>query len=431
MKLIGIILACLLLIPNLALGVDATIKTMDVENLGLGSDWTVMVYMCGDNDLEVNIDDSINWLEWTGSDDSITIVAQADYKDPAKKVRRYVIDYEKEHTSEIISSYNTLSEQNTGESQPLVNFVKWAYNNYPADRYCLVLWGHGSGWQGFLYDESQTDDMKMDEFKDAMSSIKSYIGKKIDIISFDTCLLSMIEVYYQIRDKVEICVGSEDFVYGSGFPYHMIFPDLKEDPNMATEDLAIEIIDAYESYHGSSSMALGAFYASKIKNLVEDEFADFAEKLSDYYSTFKSQINTAIKNTESFDIESYVITYFKDLYDFADELKKEMNLVTGTNKAKADELKDLAEDLIISLEDATIYFVRNEDKKPDAHGLSIYIPTSRKDYDTDYKDIDLCKNTEWEGFFNQCLSRTRNINPRNIILLKFKNLFSFLKLLIL
>ena len=29
----------------------------------------------------------------------------------------------------------------------LENFLRWGKSNYPADRYLVVLWGHGDAWQ--------------------------------------------------------------------------------------------------------------------------------------------------------------------------------------------------------------------------------------------------------------------------------------------
>ena len=399
----------LLLIPNLAINIEAS--TIKVDNIGSTEkkDWTIIVYMCGDNDLEHNIEKSLNWLEWTGTNEDINIVAQVDYyTEFLNIVKRYEIQYDTNYDNLYDYTKNVnmweLDEQNTGDPQTLINFAKWSIDNYPAERYCLILWGHGNGWQGFLRDDTPLDDLKMDEFKQAMTSIKNHIGKKIDIVSFETCLLSMIEVYYQIRGTVDICVGSEDFVYGSGFPYHMIYPDLKENPQMSTEELAINIIDAYENYHSSSSMALGAFYADKIEELVEGEFLIFAQKLTEYHSIFKERFNEAIGDTESFDIEPYIITHFKDLYDFAYEVKYQMRYVGVENKDKADEMELLAQDLMNSIEDATIYTVEN--KKSDAKGLSIYIPNNRNNYDTRYKNIDLCIYTKWDNFIDLHLPRT-------------------------
>ena len=39
-----------------------------------------------------------------------------------------------------------LSESNTGDPQILYSFCQWAIAKYPADRYALILWNHGSGW---------------------------------------------------------------------------------------------------------------------------------------------------------------------------------------------------------------------------------------------------------------------------------------------
>ena len=41
-----------------------------------------------------------------------------------------------------------LGEVNMADGQTLVDFVKWAMENYPADKYALILSDHGMGWPG-------------------------------------------------------------------------------------------------------------------------------------------------------------------------------------------------------------------------------------------------------------------------------------------
>lgn len=409
-KIIAIGLISIVLVPSLMAAPSISGKSIGLDNSSVTSDWTVMVYMCGDNDLQGKISNSINWLEYAGSDESVNIVVQADYLDLYDGVYRYYIKYDT--TGTIISDVvDILEEQNTGNSEPLSDFVIWAADSYPAEKYCLILWGHGSGWAGFLRDDTSVDDMKLDELKEAMTGVKNHLGRKIDLISFEPCLLGMIEVYYQIRGTVDVCVGSEDVIFGNGFPYHMIYPYLKQNPDMSVEELAEIIIDKYTSYYWRMSCALGAFYSDKISILVEGKFTEFAGKLSEYYSSFKRDINKAIQNSQSYNAGSY-ITYSRDLFDFADEIINQMELVTGFKKSKADELIILAEEVISEIDSATIYSAQYNN--PGSHGISIYIPTSKKDYDSRYENTDFCINTNWDGFITQCLPRNRDF--RNLFL---------------
>ena len=41
-----------------------------------------------------------------------------------------------------------LGEVNMSDGKTLVDFVTWAMENYPADKYALILSDHGMGWPG-------------------------------------------------------------------------------------------------------------------------------------------------------------------------------------------------------------------------------------------------------------------------------------------
>ncbi len=41
-----------------------------------------------------------------------------------------------------------LGEVNMADGQTLVDFVTWAVQTYPADKYVLILSDHGMGWPG-------------------------------------------------------------------------------------------------------------------------------------------------------------------------------------------------------------------------------------------------------------------------------------------
>ena len=44
-------------------------------------------------------------------------------------------------------------------------------------------------------------------------------GKKLDVIGFDACLMSMLEVGYAMRDVGNTLVGSEELEPGPGWKY--------------------------------------------------------------------------------------------------------------------------------------------------------------------------------------------------------------------
>ena len=58
------------------------------------------------------------------------------------------------------------------------------------------------------------------------------LGRKVDVVGMDACLMTMIEVAYQLRDHAQVLVGSEEIEPGPGWPHAAILGDLTARPAM-------------------------------------------------------------------------------------------------------------------------------------------------------------------------------------------------------
>ena len=104
--------------------------------------WTVMVYMAGDNNLDGAVLRDIAEMAKVGSTRDVNVLVQLDRIED-KLTRRFRITEGSGFKKDCIESFG---DTNTGDPQILYDFVRWAVDNYPADRHCLILWNHGSGW---------------------------------------------------------------------------------------------------------------------------------------------------------------------------------------------------------------------------------------------------------------------------------------------
>src|SRR5690606_28366009 len=114
---------------------------------------------------------------------------------------------------------NNLQDENgnaldMGNPDTLGDFIKWAKQNYPADRYCLILWNHGNGWKRSAQDEYPTRAFSYDD--QYGTSIKTWQtdqmmgGETVDILAWDASLMQMVEVAYEARSHADYIVGSEE-----------------------------------------------------------------------------------------------------------------------------------------------------------------------------------------------------------------------------
>ena len=259
--------------------------------------WTVMVYLAAGNNLEtVGIQD-INEMEIIGSTKDVNIVVQMDripldvlndfglgHLDDSSNnnwtgTRRYYIT--QDMNSEIISSKlkMDLGQKDMGDPETLKDFAQWAIQNYPAQRYMLVLWNHGGGFRSpetsrdICWDWNFGLDSRitMPQLEDALSFISGQLGKEIDIIGMDACYMGMIEVAYQVKDYAQIMVASEASVPGDGWQYDAVMESLVTNPNQNANQFASEIVDSYyHQYSGTgSNVTLSAIDLSQIDNLAD------------------------------------------------------------------------------------------------------------------------------------------------------------------
>ena len=96
----------------------------------------------------------------------------------------------------------------------LADFIRWSAETYPAKKYCLVLWDHGTGAKnGLLIDELfGGDTMRLDELKTALADS----GVHFEAVLFDACLMANLETACAIKDSADWMIASEELVAGKG-----------------------------------------------------------------------------------------------------------------------------------------------------------------------------------------------------------------------
>ena len=405
-KIIGITLMVFLLVSASVASSNkinnSNIKTNNQD--GNYKQWTIMIFYASDNDLHGQMTKSIGWLDYNGYNNDIKIVAQLD----SNGVERYDIT---ENGAEIVE---TLAESSTGDKQTIIDFVLWAKNLYPANRYCLVLADHGVGWQnGFLRDDTdkingKPDYLSMLEFKDCMNTIKKDIlgNNKLDLLVLDACQMNMIEVIYQIRGTAKVCLAAPGLIRQN--PYHMIFDDVYENVNCNERELAEYFYNARNSYYGYGSM--GSYDVEKINSNLIPCLDVFSSELLDNYQRCKNEIKDAVSNTKAYNGEGGYIMHYRDLYSFSDQISEIVTIESV--KSQANELKSV-------LGGCKLY-------PSGVNGLSIYLPVHnlRYPYDSSYANLDMSKDISWYDF----VLKTKNLKNKPVFTMP-SNCFRLLKLL--
>lgn len=193
--------------------------------------------MAADNDLAQWADSDLVEMETVGSSDEFSIIIQLDK--PYVGAKRL-----------LVGNGTSYELQNLGiidmcDWMILFDFLEWGIRNYPAEKYFVILWDHGSGWSlmpkyAFGSDWSSGNELGIfnGDLKNAMSSLYSYTGEKIDLFAFDACLMQQIEVAFELTDYAKVLLAPQALCPIQGFCYDKIYDYLAADPKRDEKDIA-------------------------------------------------------------------------------------------------------------------------------------------------------------------------------------------------
>ena len=283
---------------------------------------TVFVYMIG-SDLETDGGNaSLDLKEMLAADlgEQVNLVIQTggamDWE--MEEVREgtcqrfEVVDHELKEVEDI-------GLQSMAKIQTLASFLTWGAEAYPADRYELIFWDHGGGVTGgFGYDEYFEDDwLTLSDIGDALK----LSGVEFDMVGFDACLMSTIEVAYMLKPYAEYLVASEEYIPAEGWYYTDWLTDLGQNPQMEGDQIGVAIVDDYAAYYeadGTWEYTLSVVDLNIIGRLYK-ALSDYMEETSDLLTQKQfTEISSARAQAKAFGDGDYELI---DLLDYADRIE--------------------------------------------------------------------------------------------------------------
>jgi hypothetical protein len=412
--------------------------------------WTFIVYLDADNNLEGPGVEDLNEMETAGSTADVNFVVQFDRipeydtsNGDWTSTKRYYVTQDDDMSTINSIELKDLGELNMGDPNILADFVIWAVDNYPAEHYILVLWDHGGSFWGVCWDDTIDEDdndedtydyLDMSNLSEALSKIKLHLGRNLDIVGFDACLMAEVSVLYQIKDYTDIVVASGYVEPGDGWPYELICKALADKPTMSPEQLATEIAEDYvRSYeiikgYTSSAISMAAFdmelfdvAAEKVNRFAmylasggKDKF--LIERKKDLYygqvSLIRSQVESySMANVGPFDFDGYCMY---DIIGFATNISQSeyLSTIAGGVSAIPKDVEAAAETAKLALE-ASIIHAAIDKRHPNAHGLTIYFPNGIEEsglpgvniYDDTYSYLAFGYDMFWDDFLRDYFAK--------------------------
>lgn len=216
-------------------------------------EWTMLLYMAADNDLYGHVGADLNALEAADLKSAgVCVLALVDTPSGASLYR---IERDPNGINAALVSPRLGSVDlgtgtdapvplNSGDPAVLRSFSKFAFDSYPAERYGLIVWGHGSGWRGsaaspartaateakppidasssrvVAFDDGARDGLHTQELASALAYLQEREGGRTwDFVGLETCNGMSIEIAYQLRARAGLLAGSCDLIPKEGWDY--------------------------------------------------------------------------------------------------------------------------------------------------------------------------------------------------------------------
>ena len=175
-------------------------------------------------------------------------------------------------------------QRNMGEAETLSAFLRKAKELFPAQRYALILWGHGGGpLEGVCSDERYgMDALELPELSAALRD-SPFGTEKLSWIGFDACLMASIETACAVAPYADYMIASQEPETNGSWNYAF----LKELAGAADGAAAGElIIRAYaeireESFLPASLSCLDLSRAEAVRLEMDRLFGKLAENLTE------------------------------------------------------------------------------------------------------------------------------------------------------
>jgi hypothetical protein len=394
--------------------------------------WLVIAYLAGDNDLDGPIVEDLKELEMVGSTPGVVeVLAQIDRASGWPHnfggwttTRRYHVVRELDPHRVGSQLLADLGEQNTANPANRHDLVDFGARHLPAGACALVIAGHGSGvegpvpqwpWSGrpsercsshrrgslgLAHDSTSEDWLDVADLARVAAAAYRALGRKLDVLGLDACLMAMVEVAFELRMHVRLLVGSEEVEPRDGWPYGAILADLTRRPTMTAHELGTTIVCRYLEFY--ERRGLEATQSA----IALDRFGDLAEAVDVLAAALMAsirslsalgQIHWAWLSSLRFNDDRYV-----DLLDLARQLHA-VSTDTRIRRAAAAVVAVLSSR---AGEEPLVASGHVGPRLASAHGLSIYFPGAAP-VASHYHELAFARRTRWGNFLDAYLGAGR------------------------
>lgn len=345
-------------------------ETVDPSTSGV-ADWTVLVYVMGDNDLEPFAVQDLLEMSSVNANERVNVIALAD------RHPKYTFDDDPlgdfsgtqvfQVSPEGLTPLAEETEINVGSPDSLAGFIETGIEQFPAQHYGVILWNHGAGWPGMGPDETDGNDiLDLADIDQGFEQGLAAAGvESIDLVGFDACLMASYEVASVMAEHAEFMIASEELEPGHGWNYAAL-EALAQNPEATATELGQTIIDGFAAQAAEAGtdeeITLSLVDLTKMDAL-EAQLGALAAPLMDDPAFAAPLLARAQADALKFGAnpDPSIDSYHVDLGNVAGSL------------GASDRLADAAQSVTQALDDAVVSTTSGP-ATTSATGLSIYFP---------------------------------------------------------
>ncbi len=371
------------------------------------AEWTVMVYMCGDNNLEqaaimdmlemeqsipqgvevlVLLDRSKGYTQLLGdwSDARLYRIRRAQPFDIAPAATMMGGKIPAAFASQMLEDWG---EVDMSDPATLTRFIKTCAASFPAKRYAIVPWNHGGGWKGLLQDEDGGNGgpgkgiMNIGEFVQAARfAAQDLPRKRFDLAKFELCLMGQLDVMAETMQLADYAFASPPEEPGQGSDYVSILPLFGS--NLSTAELTAKMVDINIDYYTRLGIpaAFAAYDLSQMRDVVT-RMRGLTSVLMGHVSTHYTELTRATCFSTHYANYTEDITRGKnavscvELDDWLSRLESE---VPGFSAEAAKLLRESVSKLVY-------HASATPDLIDYCKGATLYLPLRRENVDDQYR----------------------------------------------
>ena len=413
-------------------------------------EWTIMIYMAGDNNLSVDMAYAMEQIRDVAVEgaESPNLFVYYDGNSPA--IPTLYCDFSVPRKPRYVRSFkfpNKLyavprkENENAADYRSILNFVDWCVNKVEvenngevsfgrrAQKYGLIFSGHSLGFQdiGLFKDETSGKSMKMDDFyfvlhalTNTKKELEKYaeendleeearkilttelLGQKLDILGFDSCVMGMLEVGYQFNNVAKTMIASEGSVPNAGWTYAKILCSLAQEQNRNIDSRKVaelfvkEFVRSQDAYTvGGVSVDMAAWDLERFHQLA-GAFDVLSEVLLACFEDEESRVYRQMARVilqVHWKCQSYMYDQNVDLGDFCELLDRECGLVVeelggGDDLIKLKEVQEFCRLVLEELKQAVILSGFSGGGYQYSNGISVFFPWSREAYEVSRKNYE-------------------------------------------